>query len=159
MSAVLMLASGFCGCNDDNDSDSGVQVRNFANTGCKPMETRGDDQSEKMVEYIEYKGMEDGYLSLKHVNAMFSCLSQPRIEATVSGSEVTILEYEYHQTEDYISTACDCPYDLYCEVGPLAAEKYTIIICQGEGKYELSRFTIDNSKGLNDMFTIREWPL
>ena len=158
VSSMLMLASCFCGCNGDSDSDSGIQMRNFANTGCKPMVTRGDGQSEKTVEYIEYRGMEDGYLSIKHVNAMFSCHSQPMIEATVSGSEVTILEYKYHQTEDYQSAMCDCPYDLYCEVGPLAAGKYTIIICQGEGKYELSHFTIDNSKELNDKFTIREWP-
>ena len=160
MSSMLMLVSCFSGCNGDNDSgsDSGIQVRNSANTGCKPTETRGDGQSEKTVEYIGYKGMEDGFLSFKHVNAQFSCYSRPRIEATVSGSEITILEYEYHETEDYISVTCDCPYDLYCEVGPLAVGKYTIIICQGEGKYELSRFTIDNSKGLNDKFIIRELP-
>jgi len=158
MSSMLMLASCFCGCSSDNDSDSGIQVRNFANTGCKPMVTRADGQSEMTAEYIEYRGMEDGYLSIKHVNAMFSCHSRPKIEATVSGSEVTILEYKHHETEDYISAMCDCPYDLYCEVGPLAAGKNTIIICQDEGKHELCRFTIDNSKELYDKFTIREWP-
>ena len=159
MSSALMLVSAFCGCNSDSESDSGIQVRNFANTGCKPLETRGEDgQTGKTVEYIEYKGMEDSFLSFKHVNAQFTCYSQPRIEATVSGSEITIREYEYHPTEDYISASCLCPYDLYCEVGPLDAGKYTIIICQGEGKYELSRFTIDYSKGLDGKKTIREWP-
>lgn len=160
MSSALMLVSALCGCNSDSESDSGIQVRNFANTGCKPMETRGEEgQTGKTVEYIEYKGMEDGFLSFKHVNAMFSCYSQPRLEATVSGSEITVLEYVPRPTGDYISAACDCPYDLYCEVGPLVVGKYTIIICRGEkNKHELTRFTIDYSKGLNDKLTIREQP-
>ncbi len=162
--SALMFVSPFCGCNNDSDSesesDSGIQLRNFANSGCKPMETRsGDGQLPTVTEYIEYKGMDGGYLSLNHVNARFTCSSQLRMEASVSGSEITILEYVYHPTEEYISAACDCPYDLYGEVGPLAAGEYTVIIRQGEkSQRELSRFTIDYSKGLNGKSTIREWP-
>ena len=159
LSSVLALVSGFCGCNSDSNSDYGIQVRNYANTGCKPTVTRGEDgQTGKTVEFIDYKGMDDGFLSFKHVNAQFTCYSQPRIEATVSGSEITIREYEYYPTEDYITASCLCPYDLYCEVGPLDAGKYTVIILQGKGTYELYRFTIDYSKGLDEKKTIRELP-
>ena len=155
MSAVLMLASGFCGCNSDSDSDSGIQVRNVANTGCKSAETRGEDGL-PWPEYIEYKAMEDGYLSIKHVNTMFECLSKLTMEATVSGNEIQIIEKDNSETENGIRTNCLCTYDLYCEVGPLTAGTYTVVISKYRSEYEQARFTISYAKGLDGKYVIRE---
>ena len=154
ISAVLTLASASCG--NDGDGDSGIQVRNFANTGCKSVETRGEDGL-PWPEYIEYKSMEDGYLSIKHVNTMFNCFpGELRMSATVSDNEIRIVEEDYHETDNYIRATCDCPYDLYCEVGPLAEGTYTVIIYKYSYQYEQARFTISHSKGLDGKFSISE---
>ena len=155
MSAVLMLVSGFCGCNSDSESESGIQVRNVANTGCKSAETRGEDGL-PWPEYIEYKAMEDGYLSIKHVNTMFECLSKLTMEATVSGNEIQIIEKDNSETEDGIRTSCLCTYDLYCEVGPLTAGTYTVVISKYRSEYEQARFTISYAKGLDGKYVISE---
>ena len=160
MSAVLMLVSGFCGCNSDskseNESDSGILVRNIANTGCKSAETRGDGQDGEWPEYIEYKSMEDGYLSIKHVNAMFNCHAKLTMEATVSGNEIQIIEKDYSETEDGPRSTCICTYDLYCEVGPLTAGTYTVVISTYRSEYEKARFTISYAKGLDGKYVISE---
>ena len=163
MSAVLMLASGFCGCNSDskseNESDSGILVRNIANTGCKSAETRGEDQDAEWngewSEYIEFKGMEDGYLSIKHVNTIFECLSKLTMEATVSGNEIQIIEKDDTETGNGLRTNCSCTYDLYCEVGPLTTGTYTVVISKYSSEYEQARFTISYAKGLDGKYVIR----
>ena len=156
MSGLLVLVSNFSGC--DRESDSGIRVRNFANTGCKPAEARSEGRLQDRFgpEYIEYKGMEDGYLSIKHVNAMFNCFpGELRMEATISGNEISIIEENHHETDDYISAACECPYDLYCEVGPLTASQYTIVVYRKSYKLrEHARFGISYAKSLNGEYTI-----
>ena len=154
MSAVLMLASGFSGCN--SESESGIQVRNVANTGCKSAETRGDGQSEEVSAYIEYKAIEDGYLSIKHVNATFNCYAKLKMEATVSGNEIQIMEEDYSETEDGPRSTCICTYDLYCEVGPLTTGTYTVVISKSRSGYEQARFTISYAKGLDGKYVISE---
>ena len=152
-SAVLMLASGFCCCN--SDSESGIQVRTVANTGCKSAETRGEDGL-PWPEYIEYKAMEDGYLSIKHINTMFNCYVKLTMEATVSGNEIQIIEKDYSETEDGPRSNCICTYDLYCEVGPLTTGTYTVVISTHRSGYEKARFTISYAKGLDGKYVIRE---
>ena len=158
MSSLLVLVSNFSGC--DSDSDSGIQVRNFANTGCKPAEARSEGRLQDRFgpEYIEYKGMEDGYLSLKHVNAMFECYTEElRMEATVSGNEISIIEEARKNSDDDIGAACQCPYDLYCEVGPLTASQYTIVVYRKSYQlFKKAHFTISYSKGLDGKFSISE---
>jgi hypothetical protein len=102
--------------------------------------------------------MEDGYLSFKHVNAMFECYTEElRMEATVSGNEISIIEEARHNSDDGIGAACQCPYDLYCEVGPLTASQYTIVIYRKSYQlFEKARFTISYSKGLDGKFSISE---
>lgn len=154
MCTVLLLAFCFCGCG--SESDSGIQVRNFANTGCKPAEARGDGLSEEMSEYIEYKGMEDGYLSIKHVNAKFHCsVSELRMEATANGNEIPIIEEDPYATSDGVQSECLCPYDLYCEVGPLTAGTYTVVVYRKSPKLlEKARFTISYAKTLDGKYVM-----
>ena len=152
MGAALMLTIGLGSCdNEDNESaKAGVQVRNFANSGCKnagTARTRGGLFPGR-PEYIEYKAINDGYLSVNHVNAMFNCEpGELKMQATLEGHNIKILE-----TEEQSFANCICPYDLYCEVGPLSDGDYTVIICKGSYEYEYAHFNISYKKGLNGKF-------
>ena len=135
MGAALMLTIGLGSCdNEDNESaKAGVQVKNFANSGCKnagTARTRG------------------GHLSVNHVNTAFNCEpGELKIQATLEGHNIKILE-----TEEQSFANCICPYDLYCEVGPLSDGDYTVIICKGSYEYEHVRFNISYKKGLSGKF-------
>ena len=152
MGAALMLTIGLGSCdNEDNESaKAGVQVKNFANSGCKnagTARTRGGLFPGR-PEYIEYKAINDGYLSVNHVNAMFNCEpGELKMQATLEGHNIKILE-----TEEQSFANCICPYDLYCEVGPLSDGDYTVIICKGSYEYEYAHFNISYKKGLNGKF-------
>jgi hypothetical protein len=150
--AALMLFVGMSGCSSDSENEgsadpSTFHVRNFANSGCKASVgvremTRSWDDTQ---EYIEYKALKDGYLSLNHVNALFNCEpGELKMQAIVSGNEIRILE-----TEEQALANCICHYDLYCEVGPLSNGNYTVIICRGSYEVEYARFSISYKSGLN----------
>ncbi|MBQ9649507.1 MAG: hypothetical protein IJV25_03705 [Prevotella sp.] len=124
--ALSML--GVYGCSNDDESGAAqFQVKNFANTGCKTvLGTRGE-MGDSGLEYIEYKALGNGYLSLNHVNVRFNCEpGELKMWATISGNEIRIVE-----TEQFPGANCICSYDLYCEIGPLADGDYTIIVCEG----------------------------
>lgn len=153
--AAVMLFVGMSGCSSDRENEgsadpSNFHVRNFANSGCKTWVgarevTRSLDATR---EYIEYKALADGYLSLNHVNAMFNCEpGELKMQATVSGNEIRIIE-----TEKQSLANCICNYDLYCEVGPLGNGNYTVIICRDSYEGEYARFNISYKSGLNDKF-------
>ena len=152
MGAALMLTIGLGSCdNEDNESaKAGVQVKNFANSGCKnagTARTRGGLFPGR-PEYIEYKAINDGYLSVNHVNTAFNCEpGELKIQATLEGHNIKILE-----TEEQSFAKCICPYDLYCEVGPLSDGDYTVIICKGSYEYEYAHFNISYKKGLSGKF-------
>lgn len=155
LSIICVMMMGVYGCSSDETTQ--FHLRNFANTGCKSMTaTRGDVLRS---EYIEYKALANGYLSINHVNACFNCEpGELKMQATISGNEIRIIE-----TEQYAGANCVCPYDLYGEVGPLENGDYTIIFING---YDLSsakhaeerfRFNISYNNGLNGNVNISEW--
>ena len=147
---MLTIGLGSCDNEDNESAKAGVQVRNFANSGCKnagTARTRGSFFPGH-PEYFEYKAINDGYLSVNHVNAMFNCEpGELKMQATLEGHNIKILE-----TEEQSFANCICPYDLYCEVGPLSDGDYTVIICKGSYEYEYAHFNISYKKGLNGKF-------
>ena len=163
--AAVMLFVGMSSCSSDSENEgsaepSNFHVRNVANSGCKASVgarevTRSLDATQK---YIEYKALTDGYLSINHVNAMFNCEpGELKMQATVSGNEIKILE-----TEEQALANCICHYDLYCEVGPLSDCEYTVVIYQDDtfdnvepGEYV--RFNISYKNGLSGKLDIKEW--
>lgn len=158
--ALLML--GMCGCSDENDSAQ-FQVKNFANTGCKSMgTTRGEteyaDSYSLRSEYVEYKGLTNGYLSLNHVNACFNCGAESfNWTATISGNVIKIEE----SCKGMLAN-CICPFDLYGEVGPLSDGDYTVILYQkyeelNEAPFEYARFTVSYKNGQNGRINLKEW--
>ena len=159
--ALLML--GVCGCSSDESGATQFQVKNFANTGCKSMgTTRGEtDDAESYSlrqEYIEYKGLANGYLSLNHVNACFNCGAEAfNWKATISGNIIKIEE-----TCKGLMANCVCPFDLYGEVGPLTDGDYTVILYQkyeeiDEAPFEYARFTFSYKNGLSGKLNIKAW--
>lgn len=163
LSALVLTIAGLSGCSSDEGttSASNFHVKSFANTGCKDKgTTRGETRSdaELVSEYIEYKGLDNGYLSLNHVNACFNCGAEGfNIQATISDNVIKI-EERYNG----LLANCICPYDLYCEVGPLADGDYTVIIYElyedvDQAPYERARFNISYKKGMNGRLDLKEW--
>lgn len=155
MGAVLMLAVGMGSCSKDDEETiepANFHVRNFANSGCKmSLDAREMTRTTYAIdECIEYKAMKGGYLSIKHVNAVFNCEpGELKMQATLEGNVIKILE-----TEEQSLANCICPYDLYCEVGPLSEGNYNIVIYKGsyqEGG-EYANFNISYKSGLDGKF-------
>lgn len=151
LSAIFLLT----GCSSDDHegtTDASLfQVRNFANSGCKKVgeaTTRGGYFAD-YPEYIEYKSMKDGVLSLSHVNAAFNCEpGELKTQATIEENVIKLLE-----TEEHPGANCICPYDLYCEVGPLNDGNYTIIIYNGSYENgERARFSITYKNNLSGKY-------
>lgn len=159
MTLLIILVAAFVGSTlmgcSSSDDGSQFHSRNFANSGCKKagMEarsiTRGD--SPYGDECIEYKGLSGGYLSVNHINVLYNCEpGELKMQATISGNEIKIVE-----TEEQAGANCICPYDLYCEVGPLSNEDYTVIIYRESYESEYARFTISYKSGLSGRFNIK----
>ena len=159
MSALVLTIAGLSGCSNEDDSAQ-FQVKNFANTGCKSMaDTRGEaDDNGLRQEYIEYKALGNGYLSLNHVNAVFNCGAEAfNWKATISGNVIKIEE-----SYKGLMANCVCPFDLYGEVGPLTDGDYTVILYQkyeefDEAPFEYARFTFSYKNGLSGKLNIKAW--
>jgi hypothetical protein len=162
MSTLVLTIVGLSGCSNENDNTQ-FQVKNFANTGCKSMgTTRGETEDAETFplhsEYIEYKALGNGYLSLNHVNACFNCGAEAfNWKATISGNVIKIEE-----TCKGMLANCICPYDLYGEVGPLTDGDYTVILYQkyeeiDEAPFEYARLTVSYKNGQNGRINLKEW--
>lgn len=162
MSTLVLTIVGLSGCSNENDNTQ-FQVKNFANTGCKSMgTTRGETEDAETFplrsEYIEYKALGNGYLSLNHVNACFNCGAEAfNWKATIFGNVIKIEE-----TCKGMLANCICPYDLYGEVGPLTDGDYTVILYQkyeeiDEAPFEYARLTVSYKNGQNGRINLKEW--
>jgi hypothetical protein len=141
--AILLLT--LCGCSNDEStkgaSNGPFSVRDVATSGCK---STSHTRSE-YPEYFEFKACDGGYLSVNHVNALFNCApGELKMEATIDGNVIRILE-----TEETSLANCICPYDLYCEVGPLSNGDYEVVIYRGSFEIPTRQFSITYNKRLN----------
>ena len=112
-------------CCDDNDNPvHNVELKNFANTGCKRNNTRAGEEGGR-VESIEYSVIHEGYLYLNHQNVQFNCCpGELGADISVDGNIITVNEYETKR-----GCRCICTYDLSYEIGPLTeGQTYTIRI-------------------------------
>ena len=146
---AAFVGSTLMGCGSDDDSiivTGDFQVRDVANSGCK---SASHTRSE-YPEYFEFKACDGGYLSVNHVNALFNCVpGELKIEATINGNVIKILE-----TEETALANCICPYDLYCEVGPLNSGDYKVVIYRGSFEVPFRQFSITYNKRLNAKFEV-----
>ena len=146
--AILLLS--LCGCSSDESikgaSNGPFSVRDVANSGCK---STSHTRSE-YPEYFEFKACDGGYLSVNHVNAMFNCApGELKIEATIDGNVIKILEME-----ETALANCICPYDLYCEVGPLSNGDYEVVIYHNSFEIPVRKFSFTYNKRLNVKYEV-----
>ena len=156
--ALVLLAMMACSSSDESVKD--FHVRNCANTGCKDRYmTRGDSTpyGDDMIlpneEYIEYKALNGGYLSLNHFNTIFNCaVSQLNAQAVLEGNVIKVLEKT--DEPEYLAN-CVCPFDLYCEVGPLTDGDYSIFIYKGSfDNPDYTTFSISYKSGLSGVHSL-----
>lgn len=141
---AAFLGSTLMGCSGDGTdegSSNGFCVRDVATSGCKSSNyTRSE-----YPECFEFKALDGGYLSVNHVNALFNCVpGELKMEATIDGNVIRILE-----TEESSLANCICPYDLYCEVGPLSNGDYKVLIYRWAFEIPFQQYSITYHKGLN----------
>jgi hypothetical protein len=146
---AAFVGSTLMGCGSDDGSiivTGDFHVRDVANSGCK---STSHTRSE-YPEYFEFKACDGGYLSVNHVNAMFNCApGELKIEATIDGNVIKILE-----TEETSLANCICPYDLYCEVGPLGNGDYEVVIYRGSFEIPAHKFSITYNNRLNAKYEV-----
>ena len=154
MTLIIIVVAAFVGstlmgCGGDDDSiiaTGDFCVRDVANSGCK---STSHTRSE-YPEYFEFKACDGGYLSVNHVNAMFNCApGELKIEATIDGNVIKILEME-----ETALANCICPYDLYCEVGPLSNGDYEVVIYHGSFEIPVRKFSFTYNKRLNVKYEV-----
>ena len=106
-------------CEKDNVDDKIFHVKDFSYDGCKNTSSKSS-----IDEYIEYKTVDENYLSVKHVNALFNCCPGKLIVNAIIDSAKLII------TEDEEEHACDCicHYDLNYKIGPLEYGEYHFIV-------------------------------
>lgn len=125
---MLLSAFVFVGCGDDDNAS--VHLKNASSTGCKQESVPGDTDRSKITdifgeEYVEYTSKSDGYLYVRHVNAIFNCCSEKiKVTSSESGGIITVSE-----ADTDISCNCVCPFDVSYEIGPLEKGRtYTLNI-------------------------------
>ena len=81
---------------------------------------------------------------------MFNCApGELKIEATIDGNVIKILEME-----ETALANCICPYDLYCEVGPLGNGDYEVVIYHNSFEIPVRKFSITYNKRLNAKYEV-----
>lgn len=152
----LFLLLGGMGC-EKEFSNENIQIKDFSYFGCKEKTANNVNgfaavKGFKSDEYIEYRTDADGYLHIKHVNAVFNCCpGRIKADVSVEGNTISIVESETDP-----QCKCICDYDLAFNLGPLSNNKdYTLIFSRY--KRELVRFTIKYSPSLEGKVDIKRF--
>lgn len=151
--AGLYACGGFEEEEDNPVSPQGNVPKVYAVSGCKsyarPDGTRGPSDDE----YVEYKALADGYLSLNHVNRAFGC-GATSINTTVSIEDGVIVITENASYDPTMLYDCICFYDLYSEVGPLEKRNYTVVYTFSRWQHESFRFDIQYDDSLSGTYMV-----
>jgi len=143
MTLIIIVLAVFVGstlmaCSDESST---FHVRDIANSGCKS----ANHTRSEYPEYFEFKACDGGYLSINHVNALFNCVpGELKIQATIDGNVIKIFEKEETSLAN-----CVCPYDLYCEIGPLSVGDYDVFVYRDSFESPSQHFSITYKNGLN----------
>lgn len=147
---ALCFLVGGAGCNRDNPYEE-IKIKDFSYQGCKEIVTNFTKSADK-EEYIEYRAIADGYLDIKHVNAVFNCCpGRIKADVSVEGNIFNIVESETDP-----QCKCICDYDIVFKIGPFSNNKeYTLIFSRY--KRELVRFTIKYKSSLEGKVVIERF--
>ena len=147
---ALFFLIGGAGCDRDNPNEE-IKIEDFSYQGCKEIVTNFTKSADK-EEYIEYRAIADGYLDIKHVNAVFNCCpGRIKADVSVEGNIFNIVESETDP-----QCKCICDYDIVFKIGPFSNNKeYTLIFSRY--KRELVRFTIKYKSSLEGKVVIERF--
>ena len=154
--SLLMAGVGLYACGGFEEEDNPVSPQGevpkiYAVSGCRsyarPDGTRGPSDDE----YVEYKALADGYLSINHVNADFECHAIS-INTTVSIEDGVILITERGSYDPMNRYDCVCFYDLYSEIGPLEKRNYTVVFAELQESF---RFDIQYDDSLSGTYMVK----
>jgi hypothetical protein len=144
---IAIFLIGVTSCNKETSNES-LGIKEFSYLGCK--ETKSLRASFHGEEYIEYKAIADGYLHIKHVNAVFNCCPDTiKADVSMEGNIITVDESEANPICD-----CICDYDLEYRLGPLAPNKEYILIFS-RGAYVFAKLIINYTPTLEGKITVR----
>ena len=153
----ILLFSIFIGmlamsCEKKNNS---FGLTNFSYSGCKngtktyatnnqTRNSQGDSET------IEIKS-KNGFLNIKHINAIFNCSTNNKLTADAAINDFTI---DLNEDEDNHDANCLCLYDLNYKVGPVVHGKYTVKL--NKMGVEYFRFSIDYNTSVDTIIFIKK---
>ena len=142
--AILLFGAG---CKKETSNES-LRIKDFSYLGCK--ETKSLRASFHGEESIEYKAVVDGYLDIKHVNALFNCCPGTiKADVSMEGNIITVVESETDPICD-----CICDYDLEYTLGPLKSNKEYILIFS-RGTFVFSKLIINYTPSLEGKIIVQ----
>jgi len=114
----FLLFLSFTSCNKEFPKDP-LSIKDLSVSDCK---TKGVSFGGIDPEYITLKTVDDYYLLVNHINAMFNCQpGQITVAVSFSSNEITMDENESSSLAD-----CICPYDIDFKIGPLQYGTYIL---------------------------------
>ena len=132
----LLLIAGTTSCKKEFPNDP-LSIKDLSVSDCK---TKGGSTKGTNPEYITLKTVDDYYLLINHINAMFNCEpGQITVTIAVSSNEISMDENESSSLAD-----CICPYDIDFKLGPLQYETY--ILKFKRGGFTFKKYTLDFKK-------------
>jgi hypothetical protein len=144
---IAIFLIGGTGCKKETPNES-LGIKEFSYLGCK--ETKSPRASLHGEEYIEYKAVADGYLYIKHVNAVFNCCPDTiKADVSIEGNIITVDENETNPICD-----CICDYDLEYTLGPLTSNNEYVLIFS-RGAYVFSKLIFHYTPSLEGKIVVQ----
>jgi hypothetical protein len=120
---LLLLIVGMNSCKKEFPNDP-LSVMDLSVNGCK---TKGGLSDGIAPEYLTIKTVDDYYILVNHINAMFNCEpGQITVTIDASSNEISMDENESSSLVD-----CICPYDIIFKLGPLPYGTYILKFKRG----------------------------
>jgi hypothetical protein len=120
---LLLLIAGMTSCKKEFPNDL-LSIKDFFVSDCK---TKGVSSKGIDPEYITIKTVDDYYILVNHINAMFNCEpGQITVTIEVSSNEISMDENESSSLAN-----CICPYDIDFKLGPLQYGVYILKFKRG----------------------------
>ena len=143
LTIVMIFLTTCLSCDKSEFPSQDFSVDEINYGDCKPI------TKSVLDEYLELTTINDYYLAISHINAMFNCApGQIIVDATLEDNIISINEYS---TEN--SANCICPYDLSFSIGPLQYETYILSV---KHNYEILNVEIDFNKNTDLRIDIKK---
>jgi hypothetical protein len=133
---LLLLIVSMTSCKKEFPNDP-LSIKDLSVSDCK---TKGGSSKGIDPEYITLEAVDDYYLLVNNINAMFNCEpGQITVTINISSNEISMEENESSSFTD-----CICPYDIDFKLGPLQYDIYVLKFKRGALTFK--EYTLDFKK-------------